>query len=306
MLDKVNNEENELNLLDLIKLLWKEKNTIFFTTLCGAIFSVFYALSLSDIYTSQALLAPVGVENQSNASATNAISALGLNIQQQTYTKDQEAIEIIKSYNFFVEKFLSNIKYENLMASKNWNKSSNKIIYTDNFDSSTKKWKIDENGNELKPSTQMAYKKYLNILDIKKNQLNPFITISISHHSPHIAKSWIEIIIDNINLKMREIDNEKARNSIIFLKKNLVEANIEEVKETSSFLIEEQTKFLMLSEVNTEYVFKYLNSPLAPDLKSAPSRAYVCIVITISVFLLSVIFVFFKDFLRKDKSIQNA
>ena len=49
-------EEDSINFLELFLILWKEKIKIIFVTFLFAIFSVFYALSLPNIYKSEAIL----------------------------------------------------------------------------------------------------------------------------------------------------------------------------------------------------------------------------------------------------------
>ena len=128
----------------------------------------------------------------------------------------------------------------------------------------------------------------------------PFIAISITSQSPNLSKYWLEIIIENINQKMREIDKDSAKNSISYLQQALLKTNFEEQKRVISLLLKDQMQTLMLSEVNEEYVFKVLDSPLAPEKKSGPSRAFICIFITISSFLISIISIFFHALLRRE------
>ena len=42
-------------------------------------------------------------------------------------------------------------------------------------------------------------------------------------------------------------------------------------------LIEEQTKTIMLANVSKDYVFDVIDPPVAPELKSKPSRAVICV-----------------------------
>ena len=48
-----------------------------------------------------------------------------------------------------------------------------------------------------------------------------------------------------------------------------------------SSLIQDQVQVLMLAEASDDYVFKPIVSPIAPEKKSKPSRALICILGTI-------------------------
>ena len=71
------------------------------------------------------------------------------------------------------------------------------------------------------PSDQEAYEKYKNILSINDDKKTGFVSVSISHPSPYIAKEWTDIIIFNINESMREVDKRDSLNSINFLNQQL-------------------------------------------------------------------------------------
>ena len=97
---------------------------------------------------------------------------------------------------------------------------------------------------------------------------------------------------------MRDIDASFAKNSIAYLNETSQSTNIQSIKETIGKLLENQMKALMLTASNEEYVFKILDSPIAPEEKSKPKRLLICVV----GFLLGLIFsliLLFIHYLRK-------
>ncbi|MDC1470219.1 Wzz/FepE/Etk N-terminal domain-containing protein [Gammaproteobacteria bacterium] len=271
---------DEIDLRDLFLILWSKKNIIFFITSISAILSVIYALSLPNVYSSNALLAPTSSQ-ESLSSKLGQFSGLaniaGFSIPSQKASKSEEAIKRINSFDFFQNYFLANIKLENLVALKEWSAKEDKLIYNESLiDAKNGKWLLDKKNRSQKPSDQEAFKTYKMILSINEVGAG-FYSISIEHRSPNIAKKWLDIIILNINESMRDIDKEASLNSINFLNKLQTSNNMKSSKEMIANLLENQIQTLMLASSDKAYVFKIIDSPLSPEKKSGPSRALICI-----------------------------
>ena len=289
------NNSNDINIIELISYFWKKKLTIFSITGIAAIISVIYSLSLPNIYTSSTLVA-VANEKSSLSSKLGSYSSLaglaGISIPRES-NNSLEAIERIKSFDFFSEHFLPYIKLENLLAIKEWNPENNTILYDEKiFNNNSKKWIREKLPNI--PSNQEAYREYKDILNIYEDNKTLFVTISIDHQSPHIAKKWVEIIVKNINESMRNIDKKNALDSINFLNKEVENTNLKETKEAISKLVESQLQNLMLTSASESYVYKTLNAPIAPEKKTSPSRAIICILITFLGGVLGIIVAFIQ------------
>ncbi|MBD41633.1 MAG: chain length determinant protein [Flavobacteriaceae bacterium] len=302
--DNIKKFDDEIDLTDLFFALWKRKILISLITSVAAIFSVYYALSLANIYTSKALLAPSASEDSLSSKLGGYSSLAGLagfTIPSQTGRKATEAIERIKSYDFFVNQFLPNIKLENLAASKDWNQKDNEIIYDDAlFDSSKSLWVRDVSYPLLPtPSNQEAFEIYREILSVSEDKKTTFVSISIDHVSPFIAEQWVKTIIKSINNHMRDIDKDLAETQIKYLKESLEKTNLSDVRRVMSSLIQDQVQVLMLAEASDDYVFKPIVSPIAPEKKSKPSRALICILGTIIGFMISITLSLYLHYFRK-------
>ena len=301
---------DEIDLRELFLAIWIKKYFIFVFTTIFAISSVTYALMLPNIYTSKSILAPVAAE-ESLSSKLGSFSSLasisGINLPTDGSSNTKEAIERIKSFEFFSIYFLPNIKLENITAIKKWDPINNRIIYDDSiFNKDTNKFEENayfrsNNGN---PSKQEAFKIYKDILSISQNSETQFITLSIKHMSPIITKKWVDIIIYNINKSMREEDEEKAKNAINYLNESAGSTNIQSLKEAISGLLEGQMQILMLAASNEHYVLEILDSPIVPEEKSEPGRAFISIIGTILGSLISILIVLISYFIRRDDSIK--
>ena len=281
-----NSNNDEIDIKDLVLFIWSKKFFITILTSIAAVISVLYALSLPNIYTSKALLSPVN-ENSSLSSQLAGMSTLarlgGVNIGSGGTSPSKEAIERMKSYEFFENHFLPNIKLENLLAAKRWDQSTDMIIYNDKiYDSVSEEWTRKVRPPlEKQPSNQEAYEAFKKIFLVSMDIKTDFVSVSIKHLSPNIAKKWLDIIIFNINEKMREEDRKLALDSINFLNKSSEETNLVEIKEAISQLLQSEMQKLMLAAANENYIYKKLESPIAPERKSEPKRSLICILGTL-------------------------
>ena len=298
-MDKFNIDKEDLNLIELINIFLKRKYLIFFIVFISAILSVIYSLSLPNIYTSRAILVEANQQNTLSSrlgGITSFANVAGVSLPGQS-SKTEEAIERIKSYEFFSKHFLPYIKLENLMAVNRWDEKNNTISYKKNlFNQADKEWvrKI----KPVTPSNQQAYRKYKEIISVSQDNKTGFVSLSIKHESPHIAKEWMVLIIQKINFSMRMENDKLAKKSIDFLTNQLKNTNIKETRDAITSLIESQMQNLMVAAVSESYAFRVLESPIAPEKKTSPSRAIICIIGTIlgGIFALIIaLFIHFKN-----------
>ena len=196
--NKTINVEEEIDLGQIIKIIWQRKTLCFLVTICISFLSIIFALSLPNTYTSKTILAPSQESGISSdiAQFSSIASFAGVNLSGNQTNRSQEAITRLRSFDFFSKFIIPNISLENIVAVKKWKHESNEIIYDEKvFDRKLKKWKFD--GEEsLKPSEQEAFIIYNNLLSISTDKSTGFITISVTHISPHIAKKLLDTFFD--------------------------------------------------------------------------------------------------------------
>ena len=289
----------DIDIYELFSVVWKKKLFIFsvvsFTTLLG----ILYALYLPNIYTSSALLAPAD-EAKSNANMLSQFSGIaglaGVSLPSDGKDLPLEAIERIKSYEFFVKFVLPNILLQDLMALESWDPLTNNIYYKNShFDNG--KWVRNVSYPlSVIPSNQEAYRSFKKIMTISQNKKTSFVLITIEHQSPYIAKQWTDVIIKAINKSMRDEEKNKALKSIEFLNTQFLKVNYEEIKQAISFLQQEQMKSMMLIEANEDYIFKFIDSPIVPEIKSEPKRSLIVILASMLGFVLSLMLTLIMHF----------
>jgi LPS O-antigen subunit length determinant protein (WzzB/FepE family) len=291
--DQLNNNSNnnhEIDLSELFHALWDKIFYIGAITSIFSLVSIIYALMLPNIYKSEAIMMPMEEDAGMLEQYGGMASLVGISLPSDSASKSQEAVARIHSFEFFSNHFLPHIMLENLLAVQKWNQVSNTLVYDkSDFNSELRQWvrKVRPPKSTI-PSSQEAYKKYKEILRVGEDKNTQFVILSIEHESPFIAQQWAELIIDKIDQTMRAQDRQMATKSIEYLNSLAPTINYEEIKIALSSLQHEQMKRLMMVEANEDYIFKMLDSPIAPEMKSEPIRSLIVILGTILGGMLSI------------------
>jgi uncharacterized protein involved in exopolysaccharide biosynthesis len=228
-------------------------------------------------------------------------SLAGISLPTESGSKSQEAIARVQSFKFFSTSFLPFVSLKDLVAAKNWDSANNLIIYDKKlFDSALNKWtrKPKYYTKTTIPSDQEAFKYYRNSISIREDKKTSVVSLSVEHVSPYIAQQWAELIIKNIDSSMRNQDRRDTMRSVEFLNSLSPTVNYEEIKKALSSLQQEQMKRLMMIEGNEDYVFKVLDSPIIPEVKSKPQRAFIVILGTFLGTMLGIILTLASYFYR--------
>ncbi|WP_166424731.1 Wzz/FepE/Etk N-terminal domain-containing protein [Paraglaciecola sp. 20A4] len=292
------NNDDEIDLRELWNVIWRGKWIIIAVTAIFAVASVFYALSLPNIYKSEALLAPAESDQQGGLAGLagqfgGLASLAGVNLGGGKTDKTALAIEILKSREFFAKFAEKHDILPDLMAAKGWDISSHTVIYDEDlYQPQNKEWIREvQPPKKAEPSMQEAKKEFERILSIENSSETGMVKLSTEHYSPEVAKKWVDWLILDINTVMKVRDREEAENSIAYLESQIAVTNIVEQKTLLYQLIEEQAKTLMFAEVREEYVFKTIDPALVSEVKNSPKRSlivmlFVAIGIALSIIIL--------------------
>ncbi|WP_199450293.1 Wzz/FepE/Etk N-terminal domain-containing protein [Vibrio harveyi] len=302
--------DDEIDLRELFKALWKGKWIIIVTTLVFAIGSVLYALSLPNIYKADALLAPAESSNGGGlskmAGQLGGLAALaGVNLGGGEFSQTDLAVQVMKSRQF-VEAFIN--KHDLLvpfMAAKDWDLSNNKLILDEKiYNPTTGKWLREPDGMRgATPTAQEAFEVFIKeVLSISQDKESGLYTVSVKSYSPYLAQQWVNWLIDDINKVMRERTIKEASQNLTYLNAQLQKTAVADMQSTFYKLIEEQTKSLMLAEVQEEFIFKVVDPAVVPELKDGPKRALICVLGILLGGMLGVAIVLVRFAFRKEDS----
>ena len=288
--------------LPIFNLIWKGKFTISASTLLASIFIVFYSLSIPNIYKSHSILAPKQISSNNNGALNSFSSLVGINLNSAPSSATDEAIALIRSFKFFEEKLIPNIFLPNLLAIEEWDRASGRINYNNSiYDVKNSIWvRSVKPPKNVQPSNQESFRAFQQKFSISKNDENGFVTLTINHQSPVIAQKWNKLIVDEINELTRNNVKLETLKAIDFLNNQILQTSLSEVKGALVNLLQEESKKLMLIESNPEYIFKIIDPPFAPELKTSPNRALICIIGAIIGFVFGIFIVLIKS-LKEEK-----
>ena len=297
----------DLTIVEIVQAIAHEKLVILFSLTFFLLISLGIGFYLPNIYKSEALLAPLSSQNDSESflkNYSNLASLAGINPSSSgNEGKIDQALKKVISLSFFEENVLPNIQLPDLMAFKSWEPISNLVQYNNKlYDQTSKTWKRKVRfPQQIIPSSQESYKKFLkDHIEISRDKLTGFVTLSIKHQSPAIAMEWIEIIVSEINEFYRLKDSAEAQTMLMFLEKQMELTNYSEVKSAIAELMKSQTRKLALIEGNEYYLFEYIDKPVQMEKKHSPNRALIMLVGALVGIILGSIVAIIK-FFRQDR-----
>ncbi|MBT4883718.1 MAG: chain length determinant protein, partial [Glaciecola sp.] len=128
-----------------------------------------------------------------------------------------------------------------------------------------------------------------------------FISLSIRHQSPFVAKHWAELIINEVNSFYRQKDKSESERAVSYLNQQISMTGLSEIKQVLAQLLQEEAKKLTLIEANQHYVFDYIDPPAVMEQKSEPKRSLIFILSLLLGGMLSIILVLIRYYVIKQK-----
>ena len=286
--DGISKNEGEVDLLQLIRVLWRGKFLIIGVTVIAAVISVFIALRQPNIYRSEALLAT------DDSSSTGGLAGLAAQygglaslagITLPVNEAGQKAVGLAKlqSRQFLGEFAFRHSILPELIAARDYDSGMGELIFDPEiYDVVTNTWQREVDPPlKPEPSFQEAYEEMMGILAVNEDPLTGFVTVSVTHLSPILASEWVTALVSDLNREMMLEATSEAQQSIDYLSEQLEGTQIVALEQVFYSLIEEQTKTIMLANSRPEYLFKTIDPAVIPERKAGPSRALICVLGTL-------------------------
>ena len=295
--------DDEIDLRELFATLWRGKWIVIATTIIFAAAGVFYALSKPNIYQSSVLIAPVQDEGGLSGQLGGLASLAGISLGSGGSNQTVMARAVLQSRAFLTDFIHRHNLIIPLMASDAWDMESEKwLINREVYNPEAGEWLTDEEGKSLKPTNWDMVKTFKeNHLSMSSDEETGMVTLNIKSQAPPVAKDWAEKLVHDINEHMRAQDVEEAEARIAYLEEKLGDTNIAGMQQVFYQLIESETRTVMLTNAQDEYVFKTVDPAVVPQEKSEPKRALIAIVATMLGGMLGVFIVFVRAFVRSGK-----
>ncbi len=295
-----------IDLVELFRALWFGRWWVISCVLIFTISTIGIALWLPDSYRAEAKLVPSSEQQGGGLSALagqfgGLASLAGINLGDTGNDKVSLAIEVAKSRQF-VRNFIHNHQLAvPLMATQGANKLGRVVqIDPELFDVQTHTWLREvEAPKQPNPSDWEMYKAFSQLMVVEQDKKSGLVTIGIEYYAAEVAKQWVDWLVADLNQVMKQKDIDEAQRNIAYLKVQLEKTPVADMQTVFYKLIEEQTKTLMLAEVNQEYVFKTLDPAVVPEEKAKPKRALIVVLGGILGGILGIILVLLRYALRR-------
>ena len=298
---------DEIDLRDLLAILWLNKTFIAVFTTFAALVSVLYSLSLTNIYTAQTLISPTtSISSSAYPSQFGSLASLAGVSLPQGGSKSQidVALNLVKSKKLLDRLMMYESFLPDLLAAKSWNMQTNTIIYNQAlYDKKNNQW-VREVSLPFKqiPSSQEAFRKFSGLVSISQDIKTQLVTLNVDHLSPVVAQQWSLWIVKETNAILANMQIIKSQASIDYLNSQIKITPYSELRTMFYKLIQESTQSMMLAAVNPEYVLTTIDPPVIPEMKSQPKRSAICILGTLLGGILSILIIIIRElvFSKKD------
>ena len=266
----------DLSLKEIQNLIVNHSITLLIFFFLSLALSYSISLFITDKYKSESIL--VSQYNDANNSfnlASNIGSLAGIDLSAATGTdKSLEAIELMRSLNFFEKLSINHNLFFSLMAVEGWDKKNNILKINDEiYDEDKKQWvsKLSSSING-KPSLQTAHREFLKRFSASKELDTGFVRVSFIHYSPFESERFVNAIIQEINETSRQDEINRGKNSLIFLRNELENSQYLDVRNAINQLIARQLERVMIANSSKYFLFETLSPPYAPEEKDSPNR----------------------------------
>jgi LPS O-antigen subunit length determinant protein (WzzB/FepE family) len=295
------NTSETADLISMLRVLFEKRKPILIVTSLATTLAIIGTLLMPNIYTSEAVLLVREQDSNSIQGQNQTRSGLqafaGLNFKggnEELSKRANEGIYIIRSRQFY-KMLVDKYNYlPPLLASKSFNRLSNTINYHNSYDVDLNQW-----SDGAQPSYEDGYNEYSQIVSVNRNVKTGFLTLKVNHLSPYFAQDLASNIIDEVNARMLASDTSDATKSLQYLSEISKMPNYSETKSAIAKLIERKLNVLMVSAINKDYVFKYIDPPSLPIIKTGPPRAIIVLISIMISFVSSCIYFlaapYFKD-----------
>jgi uncharacterized protein involved in exopolysaccharide biosynthesis len=308
----VSENEDEIDLLELARVIWKGKKLIILTVVVFTFAVAVLSLFMTNIYTAKAILKPTTPSQGSGRFSALAAQFGGIanlaGIAMPSPTSSTEIVSLLES-NILRKSIIE--KY-NLLP----------VLFPDQWDPEKKDWiKPGTSFNplafiaKLRPAPPATRKKEPGVPDVWNgiralNEMvkvnyemkEDLITIVVNFPDPEMAAKIADYFIIALSEHMSAEAKRVAGINKEYLEKQLRETNDSLVQQKIYSLIAEKIETMMMAEVKEGFAFKVLDPPMAPDLKSKPKRAQMVVVAFMVSLFLSAFIVLFREYIRKIKA----
>ena len=288
-------EEDEIDLLELIRTLLQAWKTIVGITILCTGLAVAYALYTPEVFKAETLLAPAQEEKSGASSALGQFGGLAA-MAGISIPSDSNVEQVVATLNS--RKFLRTFINQNKLIP---------VLFDEIWDADNQGWVVpsaEDEPTELKAIE--SFKDCLSVDEDKKSVLidkkSGLITLSISWKDPQGATQWAKDLVKQLNDQLRAQAIADSQKRVGYLEQELAKTTLQDMRAALYNLLESEKQKAMLANVNEDFALEVLDPAVAPETREKPKRKLIVALGGVCGGFLGIFTVFFAQFLKKLKS----
>jgi uncharacterized protein involved in exopolysaccharide biosynthesis len=281
-------EEDEIDLLELIRTLLKTWKVIAGITIICTGLALFYALSAPEVFKAETLLASAQEEKSGASSALGQFGGLAA-MAGISIPSDSNVEQVVATLNS--RKFLRTYIRENKLMP---------ILFEEIWDIDNQVWLVSSADNE--PTEQNAIESFKGFLSVDEDKKTGLISLAISWKDPKVAAQWANDLVKQLNEQLREQAIADSKKRVGYLEQELAKNTLQDMRAVLYNLLESEKQKAMLANVNEDFALKVIDPAVAPVTRVKPNRKLIVALGGVSGVFLGIFAVFFAQFLQKLKS----
>ncbi len=275
--DKPYPEEDEINLLDLIKVILKNLRLIGIIIGVVVVATAIISLIMTPVYESKAVIMPT---TQTKDIGVGSMLAQQFGISGPSSPMATEVVSLLKS-NTLRERI---IKRYNLL----------KLFFEDDYE----ELKKQKNENEL---LWMGLRRFDGITKVNFKQKDNTIEIVVGYKDPKIARDLVNYTLAELTDYMSIEAKRVAETNKKYLESQLENTADPFIKTKLYTLIAQQLETAMMAEVKENFAFKVLDAPMIPDKRSKPKRKLMVLIAFVVSLFIGIFAAFLREYMIKQQ-----
>lgn len=275
--DKPYPEDDEINLLDLVKVILKNLRLIGIIIGVVVVATAIISLIMTPVYESKAVIMPT---TQTKDIGVGSMLAQQFGISGPSSPMATEVVSLLKS-NTLRERI---IKRYNLL----------KLFFEDNYE----ELKKQKNENEL---LWMGLRRFDGITKVNFKQKDNTIEIVVGYKDPKIARDLVNYTLAELTDYMSIEAKRVAETNKKYLESQLENTADPFIKTKLYTLIAQQLETAMMAEVKENFAFKVLDAPMIPDKRSKPKRRQMVLIAFVVSLFIGIFAAFLREYMIKQQ-----
>ena len=281
-------DEDEIDLLELIRTLLQAWKTIVGITITCVGLAVAYALNAPEEFKAETLLAPASEEKSGASSALNQFGGLAA----------MAGISIPSDSN--VEQVVATLQSRKFLRQYIHGKKLLPVLFEDLWDAENQSWLVKTHEDE--PTEQRAVEIFKSILSVNEDKKSGLISLSISWKDPAVAAEWANDLVKQLNEQLRGKAITDSQKRVGYLEQELAKTTLHDMRAVLYNLLESEKQKAMIANVKENFALEVIDPAVVHETRIKPKRELIVGFGVVFGGFLGIFAVLFAQFVRKLKS----